>query len=198
MRTRQRMARAGCALVMAALSSVALTEAQSTDAAKASGGPREGIKVHGHWTIEIKNADGTLVKRHEFENALLPLGAQILARLLARLDLAGPWAVRLESPFGTANCRYVDHDCALSENRWIDQFGTGDNGDLTVSVPNPGQLMLTGFFTSPNARSFTRVTTEVRIPSSGASHFTQKDLSSTPISVQAGQIVQVTIVISFS
>ena len=34
-----------------------------------SGGPAEGIKVHGHWTIEVRDPDGTLVTHREFEKA---------------------------------------------------------------------------------------------------------------------------------
>ncbi len=35
-------------------------------------GPHEGIAVHGHWTIEVRNPDGSLVRRVEFENSLDP------------------------------------------------------------------------------------------------------------------------------
>src|SRR2546423_15522419 len=41
-------------------------------------GQQEGIKVHGHWTIEVRNPDGTLVTHREFENALTSLGAYSL------------------------------------------------------------------------------------------------------------------------
>jgi hypothetical protein len=36
------------------------------------GGPHEGITVHGHWSIEIRNPDGSLVRHVEFENSLDP------------------------------------------------------------------------------------------------------------------------------
>jgi hypothetical protein len=32
-------------------------------------GPQEGIKVHGHWVIEVRNPDGKVATRREFENA---------------------------------------------------------------------------------------------------------------------------------
>jgi len=35
----------------------------------AKGAP-EGIKVHGHWTIDVKNPDGTLASHSDFENTL--------------------------------------------------------------------------------------------------------------------------------
>jgi len=31
----------------------------------------EGIRVHGHWVLQVKNADGTLGERKEFENSLV-------------------------------------------------------------------------------------------------------------------------------
>jgi hypothetical protein len=36
------------------------------------GGNHEGIQVHGHWMIEVRNPDGKLVKRIDFENSLDP------------------------------------------------------------------------------------------------------------------------------
>src|SRR5262249_45924576 len=40
------------------------------------------IKVHGHWTIEVRNPNGTLAERREFENAYA--GGDFLPRVLAR------------------------------------------------------------------------------------------------------------------
>ena len=49
------------------------------------GGPREGIKVHGHWTIVVKNPDGTVAQRREFDNDLAGDSARTgLIRLLLR------------------------------------------------------------------------------------------------------------------
>lgn len=36
------------------------------------GGLHEGIAVHGHWSIEVHNPDGSLVRHVEFENSLNP------------------------------------------------------------------------------------------------------------------------------
>jgi len=43
----------------------------SDQASPSSRGPLEGITVHGHWTIVVRNADGSIVSRQEFENALI-------------------------------------------------------------------------------------------------------------------------------
>src|SRR5208282_658242 len=45
-------------------------------------GPHEGITVHGHWTIEVRNPDGKVVTRREFENALQPGGYAALGALI--------------------------------------------------------------------------------------------------------------------
>lgn len=79
-------------------------------------GEHEGITVHGHWTIEVKNPDGSLAKHVEFENSLVtptnfPLasmtGSQALVALLsgsASLNTTvtgatgtSPWLIDLES-----------------------------------------------------------------------------------------------------
>ena len=59
------------------------------------GGPEEGIRVHGHWTIVIENPDGAVVSQHEFENSLVNTGPDLLAQLLARMATPGAWEINL-------------------------------------------------------------------------------------------------------
>lgn len=54
----------------------------------------EGLQVHGHWTIEVREADGTVVSQREFDNALVH-GQFALARILGREKTAGNWRVHL-------------------------------------------------------------------------------------------------------
>jgi hypothetical protein len=95
--------------------------------------------------------------------------------------------------------------CVISENRYFASTG----GDLTVSVPasgpNQDKLVLSGSFTSPDTRSIFRVISGVTLcptgtpgclPGTLGGNFSLKDFD--PIPVQAGQIVQVTVVFSFS
>lgn len=75
-------------------------------------GNHEGIQVHGHWIIEVKNPDGTLVSHTEFENALspgfpVPTGGQassgeaFLSALLTGQVLSPvTWGIFLEGPNG--------------------------------------------------------------------------------------------------
>jgi hypothetical protein len=71
---------------------------------------QEGIKVHGHWIIDIRNADGTLDKHLDFENGLCTVGTvpnyssgvasgdTLLTSLLLGQYIPGPWQVVLASP----------------------------------------------------------------------------------------------------
>jgi hypothetical protein len=59
---------------------------------------QQGIKVHGHWVLQVKNADGTLGERREFDNSLVPGngsigGDQVLAALISGNATAGDPAI---------------------------------------------------------------------------------------------------------
>jgi hypothetical protein len=71
---------------------VAAGEAAGKDgekpAAKTGKPGGEGVTIHGHWTIDVRNPDGKLVEHRDFENSLVTVGAlvsgdQLLAGLLA-------------------------------------------------------------------------------------------------------------------
>ncbi len=72
-----------------------LEETKKPQETTSGGGNHEGIKVHGHWTIEVRNPDGTLVTHREFENSIQSSGTAALASLLAGNQLLGPWQVDL-------------------------------------------------------------------------------------------------------
>lgn len=61
---------------------------------RAPKGQSEGIKVHGHWTIEVRNPDGKVVSHTEFENAL-NLPQAILANVLTGRTTVGTWEIVL-------------------------------------------------------------------------------------------------------
>lgn len=62
-------------------------------------GAHEGIGVHGHWTIDVKNPDGKLARHVEFENGLcIGSGDQLLAQLLTGGVTAGGWQIKLGGP----------------------------------------------------------------------------------------------------
>ena len=71
------------------------SEKSSAEEKPSGGGKHEGIKVHGHWAIDVRNPDGTLVTHREFENSIQASGSASLVSLLAGNQLPGPWQVDL-------------------------------------------------------------------------------------------------------
>jgi len=59
-------------------------------------GLNTGIKVHGHWVIEVKNPDGKVVSHREFENKLeQATGGPTIAQILGGTALSGEFAIAL-------------------------------------------------------------------------------------------------------
>lgn len=62
------------------------------------------IKVHGHWVVEVRDPDGKVTARREFENSLaggVGGGAGLLAGLLGRVVTSGAWVVNLSDSSGS-------------------------------------------------------------------------------------------------
>ncbi len=194
------------------VASAAITPA-APETASAPGSPQEGIKVHGSWTIEVRNLDGTLAERREFENAFI--GAEGLSNFLSRDNSVGGWYVILNNgdislcPFhnalGPAAGLIVESSFAVNADNVFK--------NLTVSSPNSGpdtsKLILSGTATANQNGTITIVEAGVTaLPGNVApspsydggnygSPFTQTSLSS-PVSLSTGQQVSVTVKISFS
>ena len=177
------------------------------------------IKVRGHWVIDVRDPDGSLVSQTEFDNSLAPgFGGQMLARLLTQQGPMGRWTIRLS---GSANpcaggtlfngpaavCYIVDSTAA--------QFppGTAAFRTLTTSIVN-STVVLAGNFTAlangqiDNVQTLNQLCSATTtggncsIAGTGTVPFTTHDLvtaqgSPAPLVVAAGQIVQVTVTISF-
>jgi hypothetical protein len=167
----------------AAKAKAALAKSPPAPAAKRAGGAREGIKVHGHWTIEIRNPDGTLASRSEFENSLQG-GETLLAGLLGN-TITPPitWVVALFAAQNSANY------C----NLWCDV------GPVTATVVSD-TVELTATNTAVTDTTIIRVGTRWNAPSlPGIRWFSSHDL--TPAeqkTVVKDQIIQVKVVFSFS
>ena len=159
-----------------------------------AGGPQEGIKVHGHWVIDVRNPDGKLVTHREFENAYNP--SPFLSLIFARQNSLGFWYVYLDG--GTRGYLLSEpHDCP-----------TCDSVNLAISANN-GAFVISGSLTAAAADNIQGVKTEgTACPPSyppatpcqnGAAVYILTDtVLSSPIPFGAGQVVQVTVTISFS
>jgi hypothetical protein len=183
----------------------------ASDAPQASA-QNEGIKVHGEWIIDVKNPDGSLASHHEFKNALDSDGGLALAQMLARQQVTGVWGVSLwqvSTSLRRPCPSYFNGACTIGEVGSTDpeaRFKT-----LTVSVPaagpNAGKLVLSGNATAEADGDIAQVATGFGLcggTTAPASCTRFRDTSFTahnfpsPIVVLAGQIIQVTVVISFS
>ena len=115
-------------------------------------GTSEGIQVHGDWTIEVSDPDGTLVEKREFKNKFY--GAETIEKILTREKRASLWMIVMRQqiwtlPDGTpANYK-------ITEPTW-----TGDQPNenilaknLIVSGEGDGKVILQAEFTVTEAMS---------------------------------------------
>ncbi len=183
-----------------------------------SGGKNEGIKVHGHWVLEIKNPDGSLASRHEFENSLATAppstGPALLGGLLYGQYAAGPWMVYVRfndihsTALAVAESPAV---CTLLLNlnapgpcsSTLNVSGLVVLQGTTPAAPFAGSLVEVGSVMYPCFGTVSPVSCEpAAIPASINGNpnygllFTTAALSG--ITIQAGQAVSVTVTITFS
>ena len=187
--------------------------------------PADGIKVHGHWVIEVKQPDGALAQRREFENGLV-LGGHptLLPLLVGRGAQVGGWRIQLNGPFGPCPQNANGYaNCSISEAGHPDPGGPLDlmfftNLDVAILHPYDGDpddcpggvphcLRLRGSAISHrNDASVSQVTTHFSVcrPTSGTPiceddfAFTAKDLSPLISNISRDQTIDVKVFISFS
>jgi hypothetical protein len=154
----------------------------------------QGIKVHGHWVLQVKNADGTLGERREFDNSLVPGGTntggdQMLAALLTGNITAGDPAVAfVESvPTGTTDVSGICFNgttgsiasyCYLlttAQNYAVTMGGSSNYQTGLITTLNSGPTVnwvLSGNLTVPSGMSsITLVQTTLTFCFSGSSPF---------------------------
>jgi hypothetical protein len=104
-----------------------------------SKGLNTGVKVHGHWTIEVRNPNGRLASHTEFENALQPQGQQALAAILWGYT-PGDWAIVLDGASGDTQLPCAGQitggqaPCIIGESG--DAFATNCGGGLPAGLSN--------------------------------------------------------------
>jgi len=180
-----------------------------------SRGNNEGVKVHGHWVLEIKNPDGSLASRHEFENSLASAtnsGPTLLSGLLSGQFSAGPWMVYVQFN-DVAGTTLVVAESAAVCTHLLSQNPAGGPCSSTLTVSSGTPLVLQGTTpASPSAGTFIQVGSSM-YPCAGVSSAVSCEPAAIPattygllfttaalsgITVQAGQAVTVTVTISFS
>ncbi len=106
-------------------------------AAKAPRGMGEGIQIHGWWTIEIRNRDGSVAKHVEFENALVSDGPAILAGLLSGNMVAGSWELAVAGEtVGSTGVTQSTSPCSAGTDCVMETAGSGlANGSGCTAAP---------------------------------------------------------------
>jgi len=207
-------------------------EAQATAPNDAA---HQGIKVHGHWTIDVKNPDGTLVEHRDFENSIQYDGQNYLVGLLSGYAVNGGYGIYFSNATASttnAVCTSGQYPyCAIVQSTTAGPgifacisytcvggltvtptFGLGPTIKLagTITAPNAGSIAQV--FTSPAgcnaAGSTTYFPTTVATITPAACMASNNSTSlggtmtlatlSSPISVVAGQIIQISVTLSFS
>lgn len=213
--------RQGTAASSALLGVLLLATSTSASVPLAAGGQHEGIKVHGNWTIEVRAADGTLIERHQFPNAFESTGQPPLAMVLAGNRSPGPWTIRLagSSLPGSSACLIGSNptSCDLVEPPYTTTPAgtTFEFVTLKRTVPasgtDAGKLVLAGTATAQRDGDIGRVHSIIGtcpattppatpcvkgVPGYESAFFSAAQVG--PYPLKAGQIIQVTVVISFS
>jgi hypothetical protein len=179
-------------------------------AASQSDGVDEGIQVHGDWVIEVRNADGSLAVRREFENALQSVGSHYLTRLLDRSASMGAWAIGVYGNPGPCGALNPSDYCVIRETAGGALTGIPGTHFTPLSISNsqnPNEFILQGNFDAPDDGQIETVQTFgcISLPpnldpgqcNNAAGAFTSTTLNA-PVNVLAGQQVLVTVRISFS
>lgn len=171
----------------------------------------EGIQVHGHWKIEILEPNGMVFSTTEFQNALNPTsGATLVSGTIGTQFTVGSLLIALGGD-GTGICDIGGSSsiCYIVEagSSWPPHV-VPHSTDLQISSTT--SVVLEGTVTADNSTAISDVWTDYKICSSSVSpdeclatvvgssaEFTGTTLPS-PVPVDAGQIIQVTVTISFS
>lgn len=166
------------------------------------------VGIQGAWTVEVREADGTLVERRSFHNALGPDAYRwvaVIAGAAAGHGSVGEWRLTVsgvDSPTPTHPCG----DAAPASCACID-----DCDGVTVSEAFPPVLTLTGHITATRDGEIARVRTEILTCVDGwpaddcfisrdraaYSVFSEHSLD-TPIAIAANQSAYLSVEITFS
>jgi len=180
----------------------------------------QGIKVHGHWIIDVKNPDGTLAQHRDFENSLV--GSNDILGFLYGSEVPSDFAIYFlgtTNPCNVANGYYCDivHNLTVlpaSARCGVDYCVTGLT--ITPTFGNSPSLVLAGNMTATQAGNIivvgtfigicgtptaTKTTTSAATCAAGTNGYgygalTQANITSVPIT--SGQIIQVSVTITFS
>lgn len=168
-------------------------------------GPSEGIQVHGDWTIDVYNEDGSLDEHLEFSNALTANGAQTLIELLSADRSGGPWNFEIgesTSPAEVCPTTGFQGRCFVSPIAAELVDSDGDGTPETLRLAGSADIEADGQIEYVVTVNRTCVDTIAPADCSSGGvfrRFTEKTLDPGDVAaVTAGQTVQVQVEISFT
>lgn len=199
-----------------------------------NGSVQQGMKMHGHWVINIRNPDGTLVQHDEFENSLESSAQGLLVGALSGYLTVGQFMIALGAQSGNAACAATYQFCGIVQNSAYypaagycnvyyctgsmlavtPQFGTNFQGPYSLVLQGQITANQTGtigtVYTLYNACANTTAPASPTGSATGSPSACVSNVSgtyygplsvanlTTPVSVTSGQIIQVTVTITFS
>jgi hypothetical protein len=111
-------------------------------------GPSEGITVHGHWVVEVRNPDGTVTARRDFENSIQPGGQSYLASMLAGSGSPGGLSIAINGAHMSFSQQIIPAQPSFSVpafTAYLPQFSdAGPCQPLTYSMGNQNGLVTGG------------------------------------------------------
>ena len=203
---------------------------------KGDSSTHQGVKVHGHWVIDVKNPDGSLAQHRDFENSLEASAQGLLVGMMSGYLTPGDYMIVMGAASGTSACTATYQLCGIVHNlNTYPALGycnvyycTGSSLNYTynfgTSFAGPFSMVLSGSITANQTGTIGAVysilstcanigfgstnpsSIETSSPASCVTQtspepwygtLTQATLAS-PVSVSSGQIVQVTVTITFS
>ena len=190
----------------------------SGDAGKQTRGKGEGIQIHGHWVLEIKNPDGSVASRTEFENSLAGQGPSALALLLSGQAQAQTWLVQIgyNTPANAGypnatGCNSVPTCDVLTMDEPPDNFCTSGssnfplcNESIKVQQNSANQVVITGVTvpaisagTIPSVSTFVNLCQPINNSCVfiGGYSFSQ---ANTNVAIQTGQTIDMSVTYGFS
>ena len=182
--------------VTAAMAVAAPASARPAEQEEQATGPRkpgdEGIKVHGHWVIDVRNPDGSLAHHTEFENSVQPSGEDFILGLIAGAYSSGDLAIALNgspSPCLNGGCLIVrtigtnpaSNYCAAVYFECPTTLVTTFNSGATPS------LVMTGSVTAYQNGSINQVQTFFSVCGYGLTKQSSDTIAASACPVQAAQ-----------
>ena len=192
-------------VTLLALTQMALAQADST--------PQDEIRVHGHWTVVVHNADGTVQSKHEFENSITDEGKSVVLALLMGSSIAnGPpvWQLNIGGSLCFQPSTTILGNCQVTVQP-TRHITSGTTNIASVPLEMSGTIKMDGSGQILSVATQIANVTGKRAPGKPAEDlilvFSSRDLtkpdsttgrSSAPINVQTGQNVDFTVDISIS